>query len=187
MTFGVQDFHDLVRLLDQRPKWRAELRRLVLTDDLLGLPALVAELAEAQRATQAEVGELRKAVRELADAQRRTEEELRQVVEAQGRTDVRVDDLTRVQNEMLDHLGALRGSELERQYREHAGACFDDVVRRPRLLSRQQLADLLGRLRPALAAVAGERITPEVEALAEARGVWRVLDGRVMGPDRRED
>lgn len=49
MPFTVQDFHDLVRLVEQYPEWRAELRRLVLTEELLSLPALVRELAEAQR------------------------------------------------------------------------------------------------------------------------------------------
>jgi hypothetical protein len=49
VAFSVQDFHDLVRLLEQRPEWRAELRRLVLTEELLALPAIVRELAEAQR------------------------------------------------------------------------------------------------------------------------------------------
>lgn len=52
----------------------------------------------------------------------------------------------------------------------------DDVERASRR------AGLLGRLRPTLAVVAGERITPEAAALAAARGVWRVLDGQVTAP-----
>jgi hypothetical protein len=39
VAFSVQDFHDFVRLLEERPEWRVELRRLVLTEELLGLPA----------------------------------------------------------------------------------------------------------------------------------------------------
>jgi hypothetical protein len=31
----LQDFHDLVGILEQHPEWRAELRRLVLTEELL--------------------------------------------------------------------------------------------------------------------------------------------------------
>ena len=52
-------FQDLVRLLEQGPEWRTELRRLVLTEELLGLPALVGELAEVLRWTEAEVVGLR--------------------------------------------------------------------------------------------------------------------------------
>jgi hypothetical protein len=41
MAFSVEDFQDLIRLLQERPEWRADLRRLVLTDELLALPELV--------------------------------------------------------------------------------------------------------------------------------------------------
>ncbi|MDW8099135.1 MAG: hypothetical protein RML36_06585 [Anaerolineae bacterium] len=50
MPFTVTDLHDLVRLLHEHPEWRAEVRRLVLTDEILERPALVRELAEGQRA-----------------------------------------------------------------------------------------------------------------------------------------
>lgn len=52
MAFTVSDFHDLMRLLDQHPEWRAELRRLLLTEELLSLPQVVRELAEAQARTE---------------------------------------------------------------------------------------------------------------------------------------
>jgi len=35
MPFTADEFHDLVRLVEARPEWRVELRRLVLTDELL--------------------------------------------------------------------------------------------------------------------------------------------------------
>lgn len=44
MSFTPTDFHDLVRWVEAHPEWRAELRRLVLTDSLLALPEQVAEL-----------------------------------------------------------------------------------------------------------------------------------------------
>jgi hypothetical protein len=52
----------------------------------------------------------------------------------------------------------------------------DDVERAARR------AAALGRLRPTLAVVAGDRLTPEAAALAEARGVWQMLDGRMVQP-----
>jgi hypothetical protein len=52
----------------------------------------------------------------------------------------------------------------------------DDVERATRR------AAALGRLRPTLAVVAGERLTPEASALADAREVWRMLDGRGVEP-----
>ena len=44
MPFTVAEFRDLVRLLEERPEWREELRRLVLTSELLALPEQIAEL-----------------------------------------------------------------------------------------------------------------------------------------------
>lgn len=38
MAFTVEAFHDLVRLLEQHPQWRAQLRRMLLTDQLLDEP-----------------------------------------------------------------------------------------------------------------------------------------------------
>lgn len=35
MAFTVRDYQDLVRLLDQHPEWKQELRSMLLTDDFL--------------------------------------------------------------------------------------------------------------------------------------------------------
>ena len=50
MSFTVAEFHDLVRLVEERPEWQAELRRLVLTEELLALPEQVAHLPTRHRA-----------------------------------------------------------------------------------------------------------------------------------------
>jgi hypothetical protein len=210
VAFGIQDFRDLVQLLGQHPEWREELRRLVLTEELLGLPALV---------------------RDLAEAQRRTEE--------------RLDTLAAIQQRMDDRLGGVQGWQLEHRYRDRAGAYFGGLLRRIRPLSSWEVADVLddaeatgqlssderrdavladlvvrgrrredqselylvvevsvgirpddvecavrraevlGRLYTTIPVVAGEGITPEAMALADSRGVWRVLDRRVLAPDAR--
>ena len=59
MAFTVRDFHDLVEILENEPAWRAEVRRLVLTDDILTLPQAVRDLTAS--------------VREMSDLQRRHE------------------------------------------------------------------------------------------------------------------
>ena len=48
MAFTVADFHDLVTLLDKNPDWQRELRRLILSDELLALPAEFHALAAAE-------------------------------------------------------------------------------------------------------------------------------------------
>jgi len=39
VPFDVSDLHDLIRLLELHPEWRAELRRIILTEELLAMPA----------------------------------------------------------------------------------------------------------------------------------------------------
>jgi len=52
MPFTLADFHDLIRLLENHPDWRTELRRVLFSQDLLDLPRTVQELAVAQRRTE---------------------------------------------------------------------------------------------------------------------------------------
>jgi len=76
MPFRVSDFQTLVRALERRPEWRAELRRLLLTDELLRLPRTVQALT--------------REVRRLAEAQARTEQQLEALVHAQIRAEDRL-------------------------------------------------------------------------------------------------
>ncbi|GBC77751.1 hypothetical protein HRbin08_01233 [bacterium HR08] len=109
MAFTMKDLHDLIRILEKHPEWRAELRRLLLTDQLLELPVIVRALAEAQRRTEERVEALAEAqrrteeqmqaltrqVQALAEAQRRTEEQVQALTEAQRRIEQQVEALTR--------------------------------------------------------------------------------------------
>ncbi|MBE3599225.1 MAG: hypothetical protein IMX02_10710 [Limnochordaceae bacterium] len=236
MAFTVQDFHDLVRLLGEHPDWRAELRRLVLTEDLLRLPRLVEELgeqtrllaeaqrrtearlealtarvdalaeaqrrtearlealtarvdalAEAQRRTEARLEALTARVDALAEAQRRTEARLEALTarvdalaEAQRRTEARLEALTarvdalaeaqrqteqrlaefaqstdRRFRDVMDDLGALKGRDLERVYRERAAGYFGRILKGLRVLADHEVDQLLE------AAVARDAITWE--------------------------
>jgi hypothetical protein len=44
MLLTADEFHALIRLIEAHPEWRATLRRLVLTDELLALPQQVGAL-----------------------------------------------------------------------------------------------------------------------------------------------
>ena len=50
MAFTVAEIRDLVRLLDERPEWRAEIRRQLLADEFLTMPEqLAAQRLDIQR------------------------------------------------------------------------------------------------------------------------------------------
>ncbi|MCL6512047.1 MAG: hypothetical protein K6U78_15355 [Anaerolineae bacterium] len=134
MAFTVNDFRDLVALLEARPDWRAELRRLVLSDELLRLPE--------------EMRELVTIVRDLAEQMRRSEARLGQVEERLYKVEVR---LERVE----DQVGDLRGNDLERRVRERPHIYVGKYVRRARLIGDDDLFALLNE------AMTAGRITDE--------------------------
>jgi hypothetical protein len=136
MAFTVQDFHDLVALLTQHPEWQAELRRLVLTEELLALPQIVRDLAEAQQRTEQQVAQLISQVAQLVEAQQRTERQIAQLVEAQRRAERQI---VRLQ----DDVGELKGIVLEQRYRNRAFAYFARLVRRMHTVTDDELVALL--------------------------------------------
>lgn len=140
MSFTIEEFRDLVRLLEERPEWRAELRRLVLTDELLSLPEQVAEL---RLHSERQFQELREAhqrlaeqVKDLAEAQKRTEARLETLIE-------QVTELTGVARTLVDDVGDLKRRSLENEYRTKVFAYFSRIVRRPKALSPEELTTLL--------------------------------------------
>ncbi len=90
MAFNVEEFQDLIRLLQERPEWRADLRRLVLTDELLALPELVRELVQAQQRTEVRVGQLAESLESL---RAETEHRFQELATAQLTLTRRIDDL----------------------------------------------------------------------------------------------
>ncbi|MCS6993771.1 MAG: hypothetical protein NZP74_08050 [Anaerolineales bacterium] len=95
MAFEVRDYYDFMRLLHQHPEWQEELRRLVLTREILELPEIVRELAQAQKRTE-------QRVEELAEAQKRTEQRVEELAEAQKRSEERLTRLEQVVAELAE-------------------------------------------------------------------------------------
>ncbi len=193
MPFNVEDFQDLIRLLQERPEWRADLRRLVLTDELLALPELVRELVQAQQRTEARVGRLEEAqqrtearVGQLAESleslRAETERRFQELATAQLTLTRRIDDLREAVQTLGDRtytlttdIGELKGSDLERRYRERPFAYFHRLIRQAHALSGDELNAMLDR------AVAAQQLTEEdVEEI-----VW--ADAIVQGRRREDD
>jgi len=164
MSFTVDEFHDLVRLLEEKPEWRQELRRLALTDELLALPEQVAALTVAQRRTDERLAALTEQVAALTVAQRRTDERLAALTEAQRHTDERlaalteaqrhtderlaalteqVAELTRTVRILVIDVAALKGDMLELRFRDRAASYLSRIVRRIQTFSMDQLSALL--------------------------------------------
>ncbi len=166
MAFSIEDFQNLIRLLDQRPEWRAELRRQLLTDDLLELPSIVRQLAGAQSRSEARLERvearlegvearlegvearlegvevrlerLEAVVGQLLDAQVRTERWMAELAEAQARAERR---LGRVEQEV----GDLKGMNLEARVRSRPAAYLGRLLDDPVTLADEDLYGLLNQ------------------------------------------
>jgi hypothetical protein len=165
MSFTVDDFHDLVRIMEQQPEWREEMRRLLLTRDLLELPEVVRRIAAAQEQTAAQLAELvaaqQRATEELAELRATTERRFEavegqigtladEVTQLRTTTDRRfesvehqISTLVEVQQRMAVDVGELKGWGLELKYERHAGAYFGRIIRRTHVLSLDERWDLL--------------------------------------------
>jgi hypothetical protein len=181
MPFTAEEFRDLVRILEEHPEWRAELRRLVLTDELLTLPELVRDLVEAQRRTEERVATLEDRVAALIEAQQRTEAQIAALVEAQQRTEQHIAALTDAQLRTERRLATLtndvadiKGVVLELRYQYRAHAYFAPLIRRTRVLSAEEIDTLLEAA-----------VTQDLLSEAEADEI--VLADLLLRGRRRED
>lgn len=126
MSFTPDDFHSLVRIIETHPEWRADLRRLLLSEELLLLPG---QFAQFRAQTEAQFQELRSAITHLVEAQQRTEAQIATLVE--------------VGQKLETDVGTLKGWSLEYEYRSKALAYFSRVITRPHVLDSDELATLI--------------------------------------------
>ncbi len=158
MAFTVEDFQDLLTLLDRHPEWREELFRRLASERFLALPESVDRLQAALVA--------------LAEAQRRTEERLEQLAARVDQLAERLDQLTaRVDQlaERLDQLTARVDQLAEAQRRteerlEQLAARVDQLAERLDQLTARvdQLAEAQRRTEERL-----EQLAARVDQLAE--------------------
>ena len=126
MSFTPDDFHSLVRIIEDHPEWRADLRRLLLSEELLLLPG---QFAQFRAQTELQFQELRGAITRLVEAQQRTEAQIVTLVEAGQK--------------LVTDVGTLKGWSLEYEYRSKALAYFSRVINRPHVLDSDELATLV--------------------------------------------
>jgi uncharacterized coiled-coil protein SlyX len=136
VAFTVEDFHDLIDLLAQHPEWRAELRRHVLSDDLLALPDLVRQLVEAQVRAEARLERVESRLDRL-------ESSVQALTEAQTRAEARLERVENHLERLDDRVGKLDGKMLEIDYARKGPSYFSPIARRLRVVEPGPLADLL--------------------------------------------
>jgi hypothetical protein len=138
MSFTVADFYDLVRLVTEHPEWREDLRRLVLTEELLALPDQVVRLRRdtehgfQQLTTQ--IAGLTSQVAGLTTAQDRTEKRIEALSEAQSRTEEQIKALTQAQKRTEEELRWLANWQRGEAERRDGERYERDIIRQAPVL-----------------------------------------------------
>jgi len=118
------------------------------------LEEVTARLVEAQEHAEQRLQRLEEVTARLVEAQEHAEQRLQRLEEVTARlaeAQVRTEEVVR---ELVQTVGALKGENLERRYRERAASYFQRVLRRIRVVDHQQLGLLLddaldqGRITP---------------------------------------
>jgi flagellar biosynthesis/type III secretory pathway chaperone len=123
MAFTVEDFEDLLRILEQKPEWQERMRRAILSRELLELPerllSLVQQLIESDARNREQIAELTRTVQRHDEILQRHDKQIaelvqvvRELAEAQRRTEAR---LERLENRLEGEIGRQSGERYERE------------------------------------------------------------------------
>ncbi len=111
---AINTIEDLTRILRERPEWRDEIRKLVLTDELLTLPQRFSEYAAS---TDRRLDELTQIVQELARGQQELRRDVQQLAQSLQELTQRFEQYAEITNRRVSSLegrvGNLEGSHYE--------------------------------------------------------------------------
>ena len=108
-NYKIETFEDLLKALKERPEWLEELRRIILTEELINLPQ------KFEKFRKEEFQPLKEKVDKIEQ------------------------DVAILKQDVAD----LKGDNFERKVRERAPSYFGKLIRKCRLISSQELADIL--------------------------------------------
>lgn len=163
----IEELRAFLAAVEKHPELREELRRHVLTQELLAMPAELYRQAARLERVEEELAELREAVRALVTSSQHHEEELRALRAIAERHEQRLSDI----DQRLDRLVAVteRHEEELRALRELAQK-HDEELGQLRKLAEKHDGDL-GQIRSTVAS-----LTTTVGAMVEADAVDALLN-----------
>lgn len=115
----INTIHDLHRILVEHPEWRSDLRRVLLTEELLTLPSQFAEMIETQNRILTEQAEQRQSQNRMLETQVTMLETQNNILAELAELRQTQDSMLETQNSMLVEQGYIRTDihELHGMYR----------------------------------------------------------------------
>ncbi|WP_297890268.1 hypothetical protein [Sulfurihydrogenibium sp.] len=141
--YEIKSFADIVRALLQHPDWLEELRKIILTTELLELPQKMKEVLDRLERLEKKVDKIESDVEVLKQDVAVLKQDvaiLKQDVEVL-KQDVAV--LKQDVKYMKGEIGKLKGSDLERKIKDKYPAYFGKLLKKSKLLDLSKLVDLI--------------------------------------------
>jgi hypothetical protein len=133
-------------VLVDRDELLVELRQVFdaqTAETLLGVLDKVVAQVYAAGVTHEDFSELKAIVAELVEVQRSTEDQIRELAEAQKKTELVLLRMDERISRLEDKVGRIDGRTLELAYREKTDAYFSRLLRRPKVAAKSDLWELL--------------------------------------------
>lgn len=150
-TARIHNFEDLIVILRTHPAWLEEIRRLVLSEELMQLPKKFDDFVKnefhplKQQVDHIEqrVGTIEQRVGTIEQRVGHIEQRVEHIELRVGRIEQDVEVLKRDVESLKTDVAELKGDNFERKVREKAPSYFGKLIKRCRVLSSERLADVL--------------------------------------------
>jgi cell division protein FtsB len=176
MAFTVNDFRDLLEIIRTMPEWKEALRRELLGEEILSLPALIRDLLKVIEEMNKRLYRVEQDVEVLKADVEVLKADVGVLKADVGVLKADVEVLKADVGVLKTDVATLKGDSLERKYRERPFVYFRRILRKPKLLSDSELDDLLSQ-----AQADGVLNDAEVEEISRLDAVVR---GRRISDDR---
>ena len=148
----INTIHDLHRILVEHPEWRDELRRILLTEELLELPQRFAEYAkstdEKLDALFRETRQNTSDISELKDLTRQNTSDISELKDLTRQNTSDISELKDLTRQNTNHIGEVKGMFMERISREDGGIIANDMgLQWRKTLDRNEVAQIADRAR----------------------------------------
>ncbi len=143
-TFKIETFEDILRALRERPEWLEELRRIILTEELLALPQRFERFRKEEFIPLKEkVDKIEQDVEVLKQDVSGLKQDVstlkRDVAVLKQDVEVLKQDVAVLKQDVAE----LKGDNFERKVKERAPSYFGRFIRRCRVITSEELADIL--------------------------------------------
>lgn len=129
-TYKIETFEDILKALKENPEWLEELRRIILTEELIALPRKFQRFLENDfKPLKLKVDKIDQDVKVLKEDVKVLKEDVEIL-----KKDVKI---------LKEDAAELKGDNFERKVRERAPSYFGRLIRRCRVLSIEDLAEVL--------------------------------------------